>query len=1034
MDQPAIDTDLYSRQIFCLGLETLTALSKLNVLLVGLSGLGVEVAKNLILAGPRSVTVCDDTPCAWSDLSAQFYISEADVRNGVSRAAASVGKLKELNPYVQVAHHIGSVTEEAFLSQFQVVVACNCSLDDATRLDAHCHGRGDKGFIRGESRGPFGYVFVDFGPKFVVRDADGRAKEEYVVTGVTNANPPTVRVMVDQERPLARHIDDGTVVELIEVQGMEEINGTTGVARLSTVSHLIKDELTIEGVDTSRFGRYLTGGILKEKKLPKTVSFLSFANSRKSPGEFVMEDFCKWGRAQQLHNLFGVLDEVGAVPSDAFAVDAFLAATKSKGGEDYDADLASAFGQLCVGQLSPVCSFLGGVIAQEALKFTGKFTPINQWAYFDCLDVVPTKPLPNDRAPKGDRFDGQRLVVGDKVQRRLASLKAFMIGSGALGCELLKGLACMGVAQTEGGGKLTVTDMDTIEKSNLNRQFLFRDKDIGEPKSTTATRAALAMNSGLNVRALSVPVGAETEIVFDAPFWGELDIAINALDTWAARLYVDSKCVEFKKPLLESGTLGATGHTQVIVPHLTLNFAATKIQKEVAVPSCTIHHFPHTIHHTLTWAREQFDSIFVATPEDLIRHYADVNYVSNLLDRMPPAGKVETLRRLVFAAEFAKTASLASCVAEARRLFDTWYTSEIRSLLESQPPDSVDEQGVPFWSAPKRAPKPLVFDFANELHLGFVVTAARLLAVRHSLEPAGIDRHFVLTQEGKEESLIRGKSAVSLLTKVLADDTAEATRIAALLGIGQHDNNRVTPHLTAVKFEKDDDSNGHIDFMHYTANLRALNYGITPIERLETKKIAGNIIPAMVTTTAAITGLVLQQLYHFATLERPYALETFKEAQLDLASNLLAFAEPQQCPKTVSTKHFRAIPEGFTLWDSFDIAIGSPTIQKLGAWLTATYNVSLKSVTCEGVSLFRASDKETREARAKMKVTDIYCQLKGIAAVPTDKYRLVLSLLCIDKTTELEVEFPTVSLLFNSPAPAEQAKPKKKKLKSKAEK
>ncbi len=606
----------------------------------------------------------------------------------------------------------------------------------------------------------------------------------------------------------------------------------------------------------------------------------------------------------------------------------------------------------------------------------------------------------------------------------------------------------MGVCQA---GKLTVTDMDTIEKSNLNRQFLFRDKNIGQAKSTTACAAAVAMNPHLNVQAFSVPVGAETENVFDAKFWKGIDLALNALDTWAARLYVDSKCVEFKRPLLESGTLGATGHTQIIVPHLTLNFGATKIQKEVAVPSCTIHHFPHTIHHTLTWAREQFDSLFVATAEDLSRHHVDAFYLSNLLARMPPAGQVETLRRLLYAELFANGVSRSKCVREALGLFDTWYNSEIRSLLQSQPPDSLDEHGAPFWSAPKRAPSPIAFDFSNKLHLGFVTAVARLVCFRHGLS-IDFGEKDVLTDLAKAEEI-----KLEVLEKVHADDTTEANRLASLLGVGvrHNDNNAVVPVFVPASFEKvcvekrthynysknisffkkkkkkkkkkDDDSNSHIDFIHCAANLRALNYGITPIDRLETKKIAGKIIPAMVTTTAAITGLVLQQLYLFAT-NVGFTIETFKEAQLDLATNLLAFAEPQPCPKTVSTKHFRAIPEGFTLWDSLDISIGNVTIQKLGSWLTSTYNCSLKSVTCEGLSLFRASDKETREQRAKMKVVDIYCQLKGVSQLPDSKYRLVLSLLCLDKATDLEVEFPTVNFLLGG------EEPKQKKLKKKEKK
>ena len=66
------------------------------------------------------------------------------------------------------------------------------------------------------------------------------------------------------------------------------------------------------------------------------------------------------------------------------------------------------------------------------------------------------------------------------------------MGAGAIGCEHLKNLAMMGLSST--GGKLFVTDMDIIEKSNLNRQFLFRPWDIGKFKSSTASAAVKALN------------------------------------------------------------------------------------------------------------------------------------------------------------------------------------------------------------------------------------------------------------------------------------------------------------------------------------------------------------------------------------------------------------------------------------------------------------------------------------------------------------------------------------------------------------
>ena len=94
----------------------------------------------------------------------------------------------------------------------------------------------------------------------------------------------------------------------------------------------------------------------------------------------------------------------------------------------------------------------------------------------------------------------------------------FLVGAGALGCEFLKNLALMGVA-TDGKGQVTVTDDDTIEKSNLSRQFLFRDWDIGGFKSEIAGAAAQRINPGLKGRFLRNRVSTETEDVFDDDFW-----------------------------------------------------------------------------------------------------------------------------------------------------------------------------------------------------------------------------------------------------------------------------------------------------------------------------------------------------------------------------------------------------------------------------------------------------------------------------------------------------------------------------------
>jgi ubiquitin-activating enzyme E1 len=185
-------------------------------------------------------------------------------------------------------------------------------------------------------------------------------------------------------------------------------------------------------------------------------------------------------------------------------------------------------------------------------------------------------------------------------------LKLFLVGAGAIGCEMLKNWAMMGVGTSE-GVNLAVTDLDSIEKSNLNRQFLFRPPDVGKLKSETAVNAIQVMNPDLvgKFKVYKDPVGPDSEAVFGHDFFEPLDLVVNALDNVEARTYVDRRCVFFRKPLLESGTLGTKGNTQVVYPFLTESYSSSQDPPEKSFPMCTIKSFPNQIDHTIavrsTW-------------------------------------------------------------------------------------------------------------------------------------------------------------------------------------------------------------------------------------------------------------------------------------------------------------------------------------------------------------------------------------------------------------------------------------------------
>jgi ubiquitin-activating enzyme E1 len=115
--QDDIDEGLYSRQLYVLGHDAMRRMATSSVLISGLGGLGVEIAKNVILSGVKSVCLHDKKAVTQVDLAAQYYLSDKDV--GRNRAQVSCTALAELNNYVSVSTYTGELTPE-YIEQYQV--------------------------------------------------------------------------------------------------------------------------------------------------------------------------------------------------------------------------------------------------------------------------------------------------------------------------------------------------------------------------------------------------------------------------------------------------------------------------------------------------------------------------------------------------------------------------------------------------------------------------------------------------------------------------------------------------------------------------------------------------------------------------------------------------------------------------------------------------------------------------------------------------------------------------------------------------
>jgi len=160
-------------------------------------------------------------------------------------------------------------------------------------------------------------------------------------------------------------------------------------------------------------------------------------------------------------------------------------------------------------------------------------------------------------------------------------------------------------------------------------------------------------------------------------------------------------------------------------------------------------------------------------------------------------------------------------------------------------------KGQRFWNGIKRCPHVLKFDVNNPTHLDFIVAASNLLAYIYYFSQTHDHRYIAQEVSKIQVPEFQPKSSV-----------ADSEIYQILDRLPKHDQIRDI-QIRAHEFEKDDDSNFHIDYILATANLRAESFDIQSVDRNKIKRIAGNITPAIVTTTAMISGLICLEVYKF---------------------------------------------------------------------------------------------------------------------------------------------------------------------------
>lgn len=899
-----IDEELYSRQIIFLGMETMEKISQLKILIIGLRGLGVEIAKDIIVSGPNKVTVFDPNKVQIKDLGSNFYLSKNDI--GKRRDESCIKHLQKLNKYVNVNYfmdnNIDSILNK-IVGNYNVVIVSEIIskkyillLNDILRKNKIC-------FIYSAVCGLASFIFTDFGPDFTIYDEFCSKKRKFFIKNIEKSENGLIEIQWDKDY----NPDIKEYILFRDVQGMTEINYNENNKKIFKIK--IKDNTSFYIGNTMNFSDYKEGGYIEETILPKKVSYQSFMEKLEEP--FTNLDIYVNPQKKFIFLVFKALMEFydmnKRLPflNDKKDFEKLKIITQNIFNNINNGKLKSfnkdelifsdkIIENMCLtasAEVPCMTSLVGGAVCQEIIKSTGKFRPIEQWEIFDFLQystLVPKSEKFNNIKKRETRYDELISVFGKKIVIMIQNLKILLAGAGALGCELLKNLALFGISNS---GSVLVIDDDNIEISNLNRQVLFHEEHKGKSKACIACQSAKEINNDLVCSYISKRISPENKDIFNKSYFKDVDFVLGAIDSNQGNYYLVKQCELYDKIFIKGGTGGPAGKIESFIPKMTCSYNNIKYvgPEEDKLPSCTRREFPGKIEDCIDNARDLFDEYFVTLVDDLLKLFNDKEKLLKL-DIENAMNKYNIILKFLYFIKYENDKINKSKLNSFIEFFKKKNNKNVRKInlenelikfglkefeklfikdiqkIYSQNPLNDTEVSKSFWNN-KRQPSEIQFEIEDELCLtflfNFIKITSKLLGINF-LDDIKLFKEKTkevlntLNNENDEKDNNNENDFLfiindcEILYRRILEEINEVKKNFILL-------NKIKS-LKKVDFEKDIPELGHVQFVHSYANLKAKSYKIPCSDKFYTLEYVGKIAPTTITSTAVVGGFMCLQM------------------------------------------------------------------------------------------------------------------------------------------------------------------------------
>jgi len=936
--------NLYSRQIKTYGESMTEKLYKLKILVIGLEGLGIETAKNLILSGVEKVFLFDSETVKINYLGNNYYLSEKNI--GKDRIDKScLNELNELNNYTLVKtlseyNDMSQIFENILNLNINVVIITKIiSFENLKRFNHICRNNNIK-FIYSHIFGLCSFIFSDFGNEHYTYKNLSNNSEIYNCINITNEKSPLVTIDNNNNN---LSLKDGDYVIFKNLKGMEEMNQDIP----KKVKYNDSKSFYLIDLDTTHFSKYIKGGLIYKLDNVKKYEFKSFEESIKMPFHLNdlehLEGFCeeyekKLGRnllifiiIYYIHEYFSKNNELPNIKNDFKDIlfeckKLYDKMPKIEEKNIYDEDYQKFDEEFVLNiinwseiQIAPICSILGGFLSQEAIKGIGLYSPINQWKFFDFYEnkIISYNKENNDKTKniniKESRYKNQISIFGDEIQKKLEQLNIFLIGAGALGCEILKNLAMMGVS-TETNSLVTVTDDDIIELSNLNRQFLFKNSDIKKYKSQIACNNIRKINNKFQCLDYQKKVCENEDHFFNQKFWSKQDLVIVAVDNIEARRYIYSKCIKYEKTLINSATLGTEGKTELMIPHKTyelqINYEEEESQK---MPMCTLHGIPKNIKHCLEWSKHLFNNLFGIYINEINKFLNDRKIELFFEDGTTLDKKNEKyyIFNSYFNLIFNKNEFEKKTINLSKYLIYTYFIKN-------------KDNPIDIHFNKEKFNNKMVYQFI----ISFIYIISEILYFPFNLT----NINELIFQNNNLEYKENENEYLNISELKLKNE----------LFHNQFNNKEYKLNLIPRFYDKDNDSI-YTYFIQACSNMRAYNFKIKEINYNQALLTLSKIIPAVPTTTSSVAGYLCLQIYF---LLKYNDITSLKNSQMDLSLKEL-FTYDLEPPNFIDY-NIESLNNKFTIWDKIIIE-KKKTCQEIINYIKNIYNFDINYISIDGI-------------------------------------------------------------------------------------